>query len=337
MNPCLVLCGAILLVASTVPDVGAQDTPASESKYFTMVGTIKFDKPDTPVIAQINDMDLDHAARWLITDRVGEQVLLFDSSGTLQASLDSSICQPGSEFNPEAARFVGQAFILVLNIFDNRGYRFTMDGNCLGPVDQDFLMPRYFDSDPAGNIYGAYAGPHREIRRMDATGRTLSAFPLPPSKFPNASRRIVGGGLVADGKHLYYASGPDSEILKFSLDGTLVQRIAARNRWFRTPNNDLPADASQFLLALRNWRSTGAAVLFELTAQYLMIQYTNRERGTGYQVFTKDGQLVAEEFGLNYLFSFGRDGLVYRSYQLGPDSTGELPNPYLEVYRFVAP
>ena len=337
MKPCLILCGAVLLVARTVPDIGAQDTSASESKYFTMVGTVRFDKPDTLLIAQINDMDLDHAGRWLITDSVGDQVLLFDSSGTLQASLDSSICQPGLTFSPIAARFVGSESIFVLNSSNHWGYRFTMDGECLGPVDRDFVMPKYFVSDSAGNIYGAHDGPQWELRRMDAKGKTRSAIALPQSKFPNASERFRGGGVLADMKNLYYASGPDTEILKFSLQGTLLGRISARNRWFRTANRDLPADVAQLFAALRNWRATMVYRLFELTDQYLMIQYTNKERGTGYQVFTKDGQLIAEEFGLNYLFSFGRDGLVYRSYQLGPDSTGELPNPYLEVYRFVAP
>ena len=77
--------------------------------------------------------------------------------------------------------------------------------------------------------------------------------------------------------------------------------------------------------------------LFELTDELLMIQYTNRERGTGYQVFTKDGALVAEELGLNMLFVHGAGGRVYRSVQPGLDAQGELPNPYIEVYEFVAP
>ena len=336
-NHRILLVGAILLVASMASSVRAQDTPASESKYFKMVGTVRFDKPDTLLIAAIDHIDVDPSGRWLITDRLGDQVLLFDSTGTLQASLDSSICHPGFTFSPDGAMFGPNGFIFVLNTSNHWGYRFTTDGKCLGSVDRDFVMPKYFDIDPAGALYVAYDGPHWELRHMNATGKTLRELPLPQSKFPNASERFNGGGLIADGTHLFYASGPDTEILKFALDGTLLQRISARNSWFRSPSKDLPSDVSQLFEALKDWSATSARIMFELTDQTLMIQYIHRERGTGYQVFTKDGKLVAEEFGLNYLFLHGEDGLVYRPYQLDLDSQGELPNPYLEVYRFVAP
>ncbi len=57
----------------------------------------------------------------------------------------------------------------------------------------------------------------------------------------------------------------------------------------------------------------------------------------GHQVFTKDGLLFAEELGVKHYFQYGRNGLAYRVVQPEVDETGQLPNPYLEVYRFVAP
>ena len=336
-NHGILLVGAIFLVASMAPSVRAQDTPVSESKYFKKVGTVRFDKPDTLLIAAIDHIDVDPSGRWLITDKLGDQVLLFDSDGTLQASLDSSICHPGFTFSPVAAKFGGNEFIIVLNSSNHWGYRFTTDGKCLGSVDSDFTTPRYFDIDPTGTLYGAYVWPDIELKHMSPTGKTLRELPLPQSKFPNAVMRKKGGGLIADGTHLFYASGPDTEILKFALDGTLLEKISARNSWFRPPRKDLPPDVSQLFEALKDWSGTSARLMFELTDQTLMIQYIHRERGIGYQVFTKDGKLIAEEFGLNYLFIHGEDGLVYIPIQLDLDSQGELPNPYLDVYRFVAP
>ncbi len=172
---------------------------------------------------------------------------------------------------------------------------------------------------------------------MSAGGKTLEVFSLPPPKFPNASDRLGSGGLVADGTHLFYAQSPGPDILKFALDGTIVGRISKRSSWFRSPRRDLPPDITpQFWKAFREWTATSTESIFELSDQTLMIQYFNGERGAGYQIFTKDGALVAEELGLKTVFLHGEYGLVYRPVQPALDGQGELPNPYVEVYQFVA-
>ena len=83
--------------------------------------------------------------------------------------------------------------------------------------------------------------------------------------------------------------------------------------------------------------STLTQDLFELTDQTLLVQYANGSRGWGYQVFTKDGVLLAEELGVSRRFEHGGNGLVYRVVQPDLDDAGQLPNPYIEVYQFVAP
>ncbi len=177
---------------------------------------------------------------------------------------------------------------------------------------------------------------------MDPTGKTLRKLPVPPSRFPNASMRFADGGLIADGTHLFYAQSPALEILKYALDGTLLEkislkRISRRSSWFRSPGKDLPPDIPGVFAAMKDWWATAPWSLFELTDHLLMVQYANRERGSGYQVLTKDGTLIAEELGLKWLFCHGQNGLVYRPVQPDLDSQGELPNPYVEIYRFVAP
>lgn len=73
------------------------------------------------------------------------------------------------------------------------------------------------------------------------------------------------------------------------------------------------------------------------TDQTIMVQYFDRDNGIGYQVFTKDGVLLAEELGLKTVFLHGENGVVYTMGQSDFDSRGELPNPHLEVYRFISP
>lgn len=183
-NHDVLLAGAILLIASMAPSVRAQEIPRLTLKHFEYVETVRFDKPDTLLIAGIEHIDRDPAGRWLITDEVGAQVLLFDSDGTLQASLNRSLCHPGFVFHPVNAKFGGDEFIFVVNAGNYWGYRFTTEGECLSSVDRDFTSAKFFDIDPTGTLYGTYDWPERELKHMSATGKTLRKLSLPPSEFP---------------------------------------------------------------------------------------------------------------------------------------------------------
>ncbi len=329
----------VLLIACSTPDIYAQERPPFQLKHFERIRTIKFDNPDTLLIAAIEHMDVDSNGRLLITDWLGRQTLLFDSTGTLQASLDPSTCHPAFPSDPTAAKFGNDEFIFVENNSAGYwGYQFTAEGVCLGRADPSFSTPKFFDVDPDGMIYGVGALRKRTLIRMNSAGIVLAEFPLPPVKFPNAEFRYAQGGLIADGTHIFYASAGTLDILKLDPNGTLVDRISERNSWFRSLNKDLPADAGQVFSALRDIRGTTIRDFFELTDQTIMVQYIDRDKGTGYQVFTKDGVLLAEELGLNtLLFLHGANGVAYKVVQPSIDSSGELPNPHLEVYQFITP
>ena len=219
------------------------------------------------------------------------------------------------------------------------GYQFTAEGACLGRADRSFSSPKFIDIDPEGMMYGVGAGPptKRMLTRMNSAGKVLAEFPLPPVEFPNAEHRFAQGGLIADGMHIYYASVGTLDILKLDANGTEVDRFSKRNSWFNSPNKDVPADVRQFFEAMKDHRGTTITSLFELTDQTIMVQYIDRHNGTGYQVFTKDGVLIAEELGLNTQFLHGANGVVYILGQLDFDSRGELPNPTLDVYQFILP
>ena len=330
----------ILLVACSTLDTYAQEIPPLQFKHFERIRAIRLDNPDTPLIAMIEHIDVDSNGRLLITDLQGKQTLLFDSTGTLQASLDPSTCHPAFPFDPTAAMFGNDEFIFVKNGSGGYwGYQFTAEGACLGRADPSFSSPKFIDIDPEGMMYGVGAGPptERTLTRMNSAGKVLAEFPLPPVKFPNAESRYAHGGLIADGTNIFYASAGTLDILKLDPNGKLVDRISERNSWFRSLKRDLPADYTQVFSALKDIRGTTILDFFELTAQTIMVQYGDRDNGTGYQVFTKDGVLLAEELGLNTLFLHGGNGVVYTMVQPDFDSRGELPNPMLDVYQFISP
>lgn len=121
----------------------------------------------------------------------------------------------------------------------------------------------------------------------------------------------------------------------------MVDRIAHRTSWFRDVSQDLPdhSDLAAVMRASRRlWASSTVVTgLFELTDQFIIIQYTNADRGQGYQIFTKAGQLVAQELGIRVHFEYGASGLVYRVVQPETATWDDLSNPLIEVYQFITP
>ena len=244
------------------------------------------------------------------------------------------------------AVFVGDQSIFLSNA-GPWGYRFTPEGRCLGNVDPDYSLIAqrgFLDVDAQGNLFGIYRYPDKQVLRyMSSSGKTLHEIDLPSSDYPKAARRLAMGGLIVDEEHIFYAGAVEPHVLKMTLNGAIVARISHRTSWFRDLSRDLPDPKSTHPAALMkafgnlHGSSTLTTDIFELTDQTFMIQYKDSDRGWGYQVFTKDGLFVAEELGVKHIFHYGKYGLVYRVVQPELDESSQLPNLYLEVYRFVAP
>ncbi len=328
----------------------AQPAEPVELEHFRFVKAITLSDPESVsseplLIAQIKSLDVAADGRMLIVDMLGQQAFLFGPDGNLLSVLDPSVCHPGFEVRPVHAKFIGNQSIFLSNA-SPWGYRFTSEGGCLGSVDPDYIMvvnANALDTDAQGDLISFNRHLDKSVvRRMDASGKLLQEYTLPASDYPNATYGIGTGGLVADKTHHFYAGPVEPNILKLTPDGAVVDRIAHRTSWFRDVSQDMP-DRSNNLAARmqasgRLWASsTVVTELFELTDQLLMIQYTNADRGRGYQIFTKEGQFIAQELGIQVSFKHGAGGLVYRVVQPDLDDRGELPNPYIEVYQFNAP
>ncbi len=320
-----------------------------ELEHFQFVKTITFSDPESVysgplLIAQIKSLDIAVDGRMLVVDMLGRQTFLFGPDGKLLAVLDPSVCHPGFEVRPVTAKFIGNQSIFLSNA-GPWGYRFTSEGGCLGSVDPDYSLvvnPNALDSDAQDGLIGFYRHSDKQVvRHMDASGKLLQEYTLPASDFPNATYRTDMGGLIADKTHHFYAGPVEPHILKLTRDGTVVDRIAHRTSWFRDVSQDLPDRGNLAAIMRASGRlsasSTRVIGLFELTDQIIMIQYSNADRGRGYQIFTKAGQFVAQELGIRVHFKYGASGLVYRVVQPDLDAGGDLPNPFIEVYRFITP
>ncbi len=329
----------------------AQAEQAEQLAHFEWVRTIALSDPDavhpdTLLIGWIWSLDVALDGRLLVVDYKAREILLFDSEGRLLAVPDPPHCHPGFEALPVIAKFVGDQSIFVSNGGSPWGYRFTHDGDCLGSVDPEYRIltqSGFLDVGAQGTLIGAYRYPEKQVvRQMDAAGKTLHEFDLPASRFPNATHRIAEGGLVADESHIFYAGVAEPSILKLTLDGTVVAEFSQRTSWFRDVSKDLRdtglgIEGFGNVLGDFHRGNTLTTDIFELAEDAIMVQYRNSSRGLGYQVFTKDGVLVAEELGVQMRFDYGADGLAYRLVPPSKDELADIPNTLIEVYRFVPP
>ena len=319
-----------------------------ELEHFQFVKAITLSDPDSVyseplLIIQIRNLDVAADGRMLVVDWI-RQAFLFGPDGKLLAVLDPSVCHPGFEVRPVHAKFIGDQSIFLSNA-GPWGYRFTPEGGCLGSVDPDYTLvsnANFLDTNAQNGLIGAYIHLDRQVvTRMDASGKLLQEYTLPASDYPKATNRIAMGGLIADNTHHFYAGPVEPHILKLTPSGEVVDRIAHRTSWFRNVSRDLPeqSNPAAIMQATGRWMASSTLVsgLFELTDQIIMIQYTNGNRGRGYQIFTKAGQLVAQELGIRVSFKFGASGLVYRVVLPEVDAWGDLSNHVIEVYQFITP
>lgn len=349
---CVFFAGVLALWMAFVPATAAQPSDSEQLEHFKWVRTITLSDPDAVhpdslLIGWIWSMDVGPEGQMLIVDFKGQETLLFDPDGNLTAVLDPTLCHPGFLALPVVAKFVGDQSIFVSNGGSPMGYRFTPAGDCLGSVDPEYQVitqGRDLDVGSRGSLFGVYEFPDRQvIRQMDSSGKTLREIALPPSDFPNATNRIDMGGLVVDDAHMFYAGVAEPHILKLTLDGDVAARISERSSWFRDVSRDLSdvrlSAIGQSGNPLGEFHGSYTLVqeLFELTDKAIMVEYQNSGRGSGYQVFAKDGVLVAEELGIGLTFNFVKAGRAYRVVQPEQDDSGETPNPRIDVYQFVFP
>ena len=133
---------------------------------------------DSIYIAHYTYLDVDTDGNFLLTDMVGEQVILFDQEGNYKKMLTTEPCDPGFPWSPSQARFKPDGNIIVNSSL--WGYEFSNNGECIGKLSDEFEFPHSMGFDNKGYIYGFYVygqqskGYH--IRKMNKQGESTNKF-----------------------------------------------------------------------------------------------------------------------------------------------------------------
>lgn len=291
------------------------------------------------LIGAVSTLDIGKNGDLLIVDKVARKVWLFDRKGNFKKELRPEPCHPGFRMNPLDARYAGDRFILMTNA-GPWGYRFKIDGTCLGGLHREFRAPMQLALDDQGFIWAFYGERGGYLAQMDSSGKKLLQFDTVNEGFPNLIYRVHGGGIFATDAFVYYAGVADQKIYKYDGSGRLVQTIGRTPRRHRAPPRDLPPGVSKQLFRVVGevmGQSTLTFGLFPLDENLIMLQYKHGREGFGFQVFDRQGRLLAEDFGMQYQLITAKEGRVYRVVQPELEADGALPNPFIEVYRYTGP
>ena len=342
----ILLCALLLLLTTHSSSTYGQASGLSDfepyvSAAFQKTRTIVFSGNDTLLIGEISTIDAGNDGRLVITDRIGNQAILFGGNGTYIAHLDARRCNPEVRFFIAGAKIRPDSQVLVLGT-SPWGFLFDGNGICKSVMSIDFSGTRHNNLvlDGANKMIGLYhTGTGQVLRFMDGLGQRVGEVKLPRSPAPGVDFRWVGGGLAKTEKHIYSAT-LSSALTQLDLEGRLVRKFEFRNPWFRQIKQDIPDPfdpdiprLDRHLTRIVKNRSRVNNLLL-LDRDLIMIQYRNADRGFGLQVFDDMGNLVTELLGGKGYFGYARNGLAYRVIQPDVDDSGFLPNPYLDVYEY---
>lgn len=305
---------------------------------FVKASTIALSE-DEVLVATVQTLDVGPKGRFLITDQVSRRAWIFERDGHLMKELTPEHCHPGFTMNPLEARYLGEQQIILTNA-GPWGHRFDVEGECIGGMHKSFTAPMTFGTSSSGLTYAFYGEHGGYLAKLDATGREVMRFDTPEAVAPGMTLRFRGGGVVADTDNVFFADVARPAIHVFDTNGTHLRTIEETPDTFDMVDEDLPGAGAQrgaILGAMSSFKSKSWVTdLLMLDADKLLIQYRHQD-GYGYQIFSKEGKLLSENSGMEHRFLAAGRGVAYRVVQPEVNAAGELPNPNIEVCRYVGP
>ena len=305
-----------------------------DSSRFVLDRTIKF--PDSLIIAQIGSIDVNSEGNILVTDNINQAVYLFDSKGSLLKNLSPLDCNPGFVMRPITAEFMFDGTILMTNSIP-WGYRFDANGSCLESMHNGFVAPQYFCSSDADSFFGFYKDPNTaaKIRQMKYDGELIDEFNVDDLGFPNLMGRVAGGGLKCEDDALLLGNVARPIVIKYSRKGQRITEIKTTPKKYNPIESDISSGAAPSLfmsIGAFYKENTVIVSLNILNESLLMIQYKNQD-DYGFQIVNLEGEIVYENES-NYFYAHVERNEAFRVVQPSPDESGNLDNPYIEVYKF---
>ena len=161
---------------------------------------------DSIFLAHLTYLDVDADGDFLLTDMLGEQVILYDRNGHHKKTLSTEPCDPGFPWSPFQARFKPDGNIIVRVI--QWGYEFSNEGDCMGELSDEFGFPQSMGFGNNGNIYGFYVHGQQDtgyhIKEMNRHGEEIRNFGFDDTYFWYTMRHLSAPDIVVDRNGVVY-------------------------------------------------------------------------------------------------------------------------------------
>lgn len=199
---------------------------------------------DTSVkIGMIQSLDANQNGDIIITDFQVAQAIVINSNGKLKVKLTPEPCNPGFHWSPVKAVFIDN-YIYIINA-SPWGYKFDLNGNCIGEMSKSFLPPYILSGLDKNHLIGYYAlEGNQSLKVLDTEGNEKSSFGIFPEEYKNFIFRVEGGGLVVDKyKNIYQMNITSPTIYKYNKTGKLLNTFKNYPDRFVKLKKDLSPDA----------------------------------------------------------------------------------------------
>jgi len=287
------------------------------------------------IIGTIGYLDVFRKNKILITDPISKKIFLFDSKGAYLKELDTKNCTPGFKLQPIYSRFNKQGKIYAINEFGT-GYVFNEIGECEGPLDNFFDVPHIGFLNSGEIIAYSNKGDGNYLKIYDAKGTEIEKFGVFPSKFKHTIERIMGGGLVVDGKdYIYQINVMSAEIFVYR-DRKFVKKLSNHMKNYHVIDSDIlnPHNPKEILDQYKKMsqEKTMITQLFLANENVLLIQSYRNKKYSAQLLSTNGEKYLQNTIKLDVPFIYAKDGYGYKFIQPEPID-GRLPNPKIIIYK----
>ena len=346
------ICAAVVLLPALVLSAcdggkGPRPVHFDFDALFQPLDTVRLDH--TVPLTSFRYVDISDAGEILVIDDRGMMTLelhVFSESGTFIRTLDVADCDPGADFQPMAARFVGQSHIVSTSA---RGptYLFNENGKCVAAGRTTMHMSIEALCSTRDTIFSQQWVTPRDATIMAYSPLlvALDTFKIQPPRFPWFHMRLAGNhnrrfGCFDDGPWYVFGESEDAMPLR-SYGG------AARYRpqFFAAPTRDAPGSNDIEGLFAVLGESTLTSALFELSATARLVVFRDGRRN-GNQFEAAERGLMIVEHGSNgnavstvsqYVPMAARNGVAYFVGEAEQLPYGDEGNRTLLRFKFVPP
>lgn len=257
----------------------------------------RIELPNDLFLTELQSMDI-HQQKILLTGMF--EVVLFN--GDSWQYLNPEECHPGFEFNPIRAQFGvnGEIFVTNPTIW---GFRFKDDGSCLGAAHKDFRAPSRFsyENEIAG-IHTTFGD--TEIIISDEKGKPTGKVFYVPNEFPNASYRILGGGIVTQYPYVYYISSLGNTIYSIHLESGEIENSNFTSKEYKSIKDDITSQkpGTKLFNEIGHTFKKSSVItnLFKLNNNNLVVVYQNSAENFSYKGIVISIPEMKQIFEINF-------------------------------------